>query len=251
MPALTVAANDTAAQGLSMPKQYDVPARDQSRPGGARRDLRAAHPQGGRQRLLGGRLVGLHSVMIEGGDGVIIVDTGDTATAAREVAAEFRKITDKPVRAVIYTCFHIDHVAGVKGFASAEDVAGGRVEIIAHDTLLANVITQGGSIAPILSMRTAYNFAAILADADTAGMNLGTAAMPRKDREVTFIAPTKTFSKTLDLTIAGIELKLMHAPSESPDEIVVFLPKSGILLSSEVIPAQCFPTLQPPRRGLS
>jgi alkyl sulfatase BDS1-like metallo-beta-lactamase superfamily hydrolase len=247
MPILGAAANDAAAQGLSTPRQYDVPP-------SINPDL-AAHGAIFERRIhkVGDNVYSAvgwsacNSVMIEGGDGVIIVDTGDTATAAREVAAEFRKITDKPVRAVIYTCFHIDHIAGVKGFASAEDVAAGRVEIIAHDALLANVSTQGGRIAPILGMRTAYNFAAILAEADTAGMNLGTSAMPRKDREVTFIAPTKTFSTTLDLTIAGIELKLMHAPSESPDEIVVFLPKSGILLSSEVIPAQCFPSLQPLR----
>jgi alkyl sulfatase BDS1-like metallo-beta-lactamase superfamily hydrolase len=44
-----------------------------------------------------------NSVMVVGEDGVIIVDTGPDLAAAREVAAEFRKITDKPVRAVIYT----------------------------------------------------------------------------------------------------------------------------------------------------
>ena len=60
--------------------------------------------------------------MVVGDDGVIIVDTGDGVQWAREVAAEFRAITDKPVRAVIYTCFHIDHIFGVKAFATADDV---------------------------------------------------------------------------------------------------------------------------------
>ena len=71
--------------------------------------------------------------------------------------------------------------------------------------------------------------------------------MPRKDREVTFIAPTRTFSSTLDLAIAGVELKLFHVPSEAADEIAVFLPENSVLLSSEVIPAQCFPVLHPLR----
>jgi alkyl sulfatase BDS1-like metallo-beta-lactamase superfamily hydrolase len=71
--------------------------------------------------------------------------------------------------------------------------------------------------------------------------------LPRKDREVTFIAPTRTFSSTLDLAIGGVELKLVHVPSEAADEIAVFLPENSVLLSSEVIPAQCFPVLHPLR----
>src|SRR3982074_2095148 len=59
---------------------------------------------------------GCNTIMVVGNDGVIIVDTGDGVQWAREVAAEFRAITDKPVRAVIYTCFHIDHMFGVKAF---------------------------------------------------------------------------------------------------------------------------------------
>jgi len=101
---------------------------------------------------------GCNAIMVVGGDGVVIVDTGDNVQAAREVAAEFAKITDKPVRAVIYTCFHIDHISGVKGFVSAEDVAAGKVEVIAHETLLRNVVKQAGAVTPVLGVRTAYNF---------------------------------------------------------------------------------------------
>ena len=97
---------------------------------------------------------GCNAIMVVGHDGVIIVDTGDNLLAAREVATEFRKITDKPVRAVIYTCFHIDHISGVKGFVTAEDVKAGKVEVIAHDTLLRNVINQAGAVTPILGIRT-------------------------------------------------------------------------------------------------
>src|SRR5262245_26901747 len=190
---------------------------------------------------------GCNSIMVVGSDGAIIVDTGDNVQAAREVAAEFRKITDKPVRAVIYTCFHIDHISGVKGFVSAEAVKAGQVAIIAHETLLANVVNQAGTVVRILAVRSAYNFGAILADGDTKDMNLGTSPMGRRDREVSFIAPTKTFATTLDITVAGVAMQLVHVPSEAADEIAVFLPQSRILLSSEVIPAQCFPSLIPLR----
>jgi alkyl sulfatase BDS1-like metallo-beta-lactamase superfamily hydrolase len=185
---------------------------------------------------------GCNSIMVVGHDGVIIVDTGDAVQWAREVAAEFRKITDKPVRAVIYTCFHLDHINGVKAFASIDDVNTGRVAIIAHQTLLANV-TKSVKLGPILGVRTVYNFGAILGGAETEGMNIGTAALPRTGGEATFIAPTRTFSDRLDITIAGIAMSLMHVPSEASDEIAIFLPRGNILLSAEVIPPQAFPTL--------
>jgi len=186
---------------------------------------------------------GCNTIMVIGSDGVIIVDTGTDLQSAREVAAEFRKITDKPVRAVIYTCFHIDHIGGVKGHVSADDVRAGTVAVIAHETLLANVAAQAGAIAPILGPRTAYNFASILTGADIEGMNSGTGPLVRPGGEVTFIAPTKTFGTTLDIVIAGVAMHLVHVPSEAADEIAVFLPASKILLSSEVIPAQHFPAL--------
>jgi len=190
---------------------------------------------------------GCNAIMVVGHDGVIIVDTGDNLLAAREVATEFRKITDKPVRAVIYTCFHIDHISGVKGFVTAEDVKAGKVEVIAHDTLLRNVINQAGAVTPILGIRTAYNFGIFLTGADVASMNNGTGPLIGAGREVSFIPPTRTFADTLDVVIAGVAMKLVHVPSEAADEIAVFLPRSGILLSSEVIPAQHFPALHPLR----
>ena len=87
--------------------------------------------------------------MIEGNDGVIIVDTLSSVEAAKQVREEFRKITQKPVVAVIYTHFHPDHTSGVKAFASSEDVAAGRVAIYAEESLLKNHVTQGELIGPI------------------------------------------------------------------------------------------------------
>jgi hypothetical protein len=58
-------------------------------------------------------------VMIEGNDGVIIVDTMTTREEAIEVLAEFRKISSKPVRAIIYNLYafpsrHIALLSAVK-----------------------------------------------------------------------------------------------------------------------------------------
>ncbi|KEQ19463.1 hypothetical protein GZ78_05870 [Endozoicomonas numazuensis] len=43
-----------------------------------------------------------NSIMIEGDDGIIIVDVMESKEAAEKVMAEFRKITDKPVKALMH-----------------------------------------------------------------------------------------------------------------------------------------------------
>ena len=73
---------------------------------------------------------GANSIMIEGDDGIIIVDTLSTYEAAKKVISEFRKITDKPVKAIIYTHGHLDHVHGTGAFLEE----GEDIEIYAHDS---------------------------------------------------------------------------------------------------------------------
>jgi alkyl sulfatase BDS1-like metallo-beta-lactamase superfamily hydrolase len=47
--------------------------------------------------------------MIIGDDGLIIVDTSETTAAAENILAEFRKITDLPIKTIILTHSHRDH----------------------------------------------------------------------------------------------------------------------------------------------
>ena len=80
-----------------------------------------------------------NTILIEGQDGVVIVDVGSFIEPSREILAEFRKITDEPIRAIVYTHFHPDHTNGVRAFADEADLASGRVRIFAHETLMENV----------------------------------------------------------------------------------------------------------------
>ena len=66
--------------------------------------------------------------MVIGVDGIIIIDTSETTTAAKNILAEFRKITDLPVKAIILTHSHRDHVSGASVFAEGENP-----EILASD----------------------------------------------------------------------------------------------------------------------
>lgn len=183
-----------------------------------------------------------NSIMIEGNDGVMIVDTLSSVEAAKQVREEFRKITPKPVVAVIYTHFHPDHTSGVKAFASTDDVTQGRVAIYAQESLMKNYVTQGELIGPILGVRSSYSFGAGMTAEERKDMNYGLGPLYLPGT-TSFIPPTKTFAETLDLTIAGVKLRLIHVPSETPDHLNVFLPDSRVLLSGDMIQGPAFPNI--------
>jgi alkyl sulfatase BDS1-like metallo-beta-lactamase superfamily hydrolase len=183
-----------------------------------------------------------NSIMIEGRDGIIIVDVTESVDSARAILAEFRKITDKPVKAVVYTHNHTDHTMGVKAFTSEEDVKAGRVDIFAHETLMDTVISNASVIAPILGLRSAYSFGIALERGPEGSVNEGIGPKLIGGQR-SFIAPTKTFKDSLDIEVAGVKLHLQHAPSETDDEIVVWLPEARVLLTAEVIQGECFPNL--------
>src|SRR5687767_6145815 len=47
--------------------------------------------------------------VIEQADGMVVIDSGLTATDGRRIAGFVRSITDKPVKAVMITHWHNDH----------------------------------------------------------------------------------------------------------------------------------------------
>ncbi len=61
----------------------------------------------------------------------------------------FRRVTDKPVKAIVYTHNHFDHVAAVKAFTTEEDVASGKVDIYGHETILQGVINWASTVGSI------------------------------------------------------------------------------------------------------
>jgi glyoxylase-like metal-dependent hydrolase (beta-lactamase superfamily II) len=62
---------------------------------------------------------GGNSAFIIGDDGVAIVDTFQTVAAARQLLETIHKQTQLPVKFVVNTHYHLDHVAGNRVFAEA------------------------------------------------------------------------------------------------------------------------------------
>jgi len=181
-------------------------------------------------------------IFIEGREGVIVVDTGESLEQGRVVLAELRKVTDKPIAAVILTHHHADHVLGTTAFVAEEDARSGRIPIIAHESLIRHYVDETGILAELQAVRAMHMYGGALGPADRDGSNTGIGPFLGRG-ESGFLAPTKTFGAALDETIAGVRLSMRWAPSEAESEIVVYLPDDRILLSSDVIQGHTFPNI--------
>ena len=183
------------------------------------------------------------TAMIVGDDGIIIIDPPEDVDKGRLILKEFRKFSDKPVKAVIYSHWHIDHFGGVAAFASHEDAATGKVKIIAHKTFLANVIKgSAGGLGPILGARVDYSLGTLL-DLGPEGRINGGLGPDFVIKNPSLIAPNVLVEDELDITIDGIRMNIVWVPSEAPDEIVVWFPDLKILHSAEVLQGESFPNL--------
>jgi alkyl sulfatase BDS1-like metallo-beta-lactamase superfamily hydrolase len=181
-------------------------------------------------------------IFIEGDDGLIVIDTAECLQAAEQARDDFFAAVPsaavKPIRAVVYSHNHSDHIAGVRAFATEQNIASGQCWIIAHETLMKAVTNNASVVAPILRARSAYSFGALLEVGPEGQVNGGIGPVLARGTS-TFFPPTHTFSDRWEVSLAGIQFDFRFAPSETDDEIIAWLPDLKVLLSAEVIQGEC------------
>jgi alkyl sulfatase BDS1-like metallo-beta-lactamase superfamily hydrolase len=188
-------------------------------------------------------------IAVEGPEGLVIVDTGLEMKQGEEALADLRRITAKPVAAIVYTHHHVDHVQGTRAFASEAEIDSGAVPIIAHESLLDHYIQENGAIGPIMSARAISMYNVALDGADMEGMNLGIGPFLRAGLNG-FVPPTEVFGNEHRVTLAGVRMEMYWVPSEAHSELCILLPDDRTLLSAEVIQDHCFPNLYTLRGAL-
>ncbi len=170
-----------------------------------------------------------NSILLEGQDGVVIVDTMESAEAALPVKEAFNKITAKPVKAIIYTHYHSDHTNGTSIMAADDNP-----KIISHASTgfyLNRIATVTRETTYRRAMR---QFGTLLPEGELINAGIGPRLKFDADKTIATLAPNQTFSSdSLELEIAGIKMILISAPGETPDQIVVWLPHKRVLLPAD------------------
>lgn len=172
-----------------------------------------------------------NSILIEGDDGVIIVDTMESIEAGREVREAFRAITPKPVRAIVYTHNHTDHVFGSPAFADPGEPA---PPVFAHETTEYYIDRIVNVIRPAIYQRSMRMFGNYLPEGAVLNAGIGPfLATGHGGGTLGLLRPTDTFSDRLEVEVAGVKLVLVHAPGETNDQLFVWLPEKRVLLPGD------------------
>jgi len=171
-----------------------------------------------------------NSILLEGSDGFIVVDTMESVEEGRAINAAFRKIVgNKPLKAIIYTHNHPDHTFGAAGFVQP----GEQPVIYAHEKVneaLDALITEFRAVIFRRSLRM-YGY---WLDGDALGnVGIGPYLAVHEGDTLSILRPTKTFKDTLEDTVAGIHFELHYAPGETDDTLFVWLPEKKTLLSGD------------------
>lgn len=171
--------------------------------------------------------------MIVGDKGVVIVDTGMTLDDAGRIATEFRKISNKPVKGIIFTHAHGDHTGGAAAF-----VGEARPQIWAHENFGSEARSWVSGNLTIQNVRGARQAGFKLPQEQRINNGIAPVRYPERSGRV-FTADKNTKpthfleSERKTINIAGIELELVSSPGETNDQLFVWYPAEKVLFAGD------------------
>lgn len=185
--------------------------------------------------------------LVVGDDGVILIDPPDSIEATQIAYKDLRAAakTDKPVTAVIYTHSHPDHFPGVKAVTNEEDVAAGKVKIIAHELFMQNIAEQNSILGPILGVRSAFSAGdPILSPGPEGRVNAGLGPLFFAGT-LSLIPPTDLIPDKgrTDFEISGVKMEIRHTPGDIYDNVTIWFPEWKMYHFAEVLQGENFPNL--------
>ena len=169
-----------------------------------------------------------NSTIIEGKDGLIVYDTSVNVEAGEFIAAEIRKISDKPIKAIFYSHHHTDHYNGTSALVTPEQVASGEVKIYAWDNFEEEIANEFGAILPRQLMGVFYYGPDMLGPEEK--HYHGCCSPKLLGGKSGYIPPTDTFSEDTQLEIAGVKINVFYTGGEAISEFGLHLPEMDMVL---------------------
>ena len=187
--------------------------------------------------------VGANAAIVDLGESLLLVDSHITPAAAWVLLDELSPLTPKPVRYVVNTHFHFDHIHG-------NQVFGDDVEILGHETTY-DVVASGGSVSgtawdafvgtipeQIATLESQLEAAAEADRAEIADALARTRAYQKALESITPVAPTITLDRRMTLHRGGQEIQLLFMGyGHTAGDVVVFMPEQKVLMTGDLIPA--------------
>ncbi len=141
--------------------------------------------------------------------GVVVIDALGSPTLAEELVAAIRQVTPQPIRYVIVTHYHADHVYGLQVFKALG------ATIIAHRSGLSYL------------------------NSDTAERRLADsrdALFPWIDEQTHLVAADRWLDADAVVELGGESFRIHHAgPAHTPEDLVVLAEHAGVLFAGDLV----------------
>ena len=190
-----------------------------------------------------------NSVIIINRDSVLVVDANRTPATARAVIAEIRKLTDKPVRYVVNSHWHDDHIFGNQSYREAFP----QVEFVAHRNTREDM--ERLAFPHIQSGIDRFTKAAADAEAQLSSGSKPTGEkLSEKERAqlgeelkvyrdvipkiktIRLVLPTVTFEEQLTLHQGERTIQILYfGRGNTRGDVAVYLPREKVLVTGDLL----------------
>jgi glyoxylase-like metal-dependent hydrolase (beta-lactamase superfamily II) len=142
-------------------------------------------------------------------EGVVVVDALGSPALAEELIAEIRRVTPKPIRYVIVTHYHADHIYGLQAVKAAG------ATIVAH--------------------RAGCDYLG----SDTARLRLEASRrdlFPWIDDKTQVLGADRWLDRDTTLRLGGLDFQVRHVgPAHTTEDLAVFVPQLGVLFAGDLV----------------
>ena len=187
---------------------------------------------------------GGNTIVIIGSESVLVVDSGFIPYVAREDIATIATLTDKPVRYLLNTHWHNDHVMGIHAYAEAFP----GLIILAQEQTARDMDLNIAQAA----RRTLPSWRAQIEQVDQQVSSLPQFEQPQRDtlmalrnrlvtaeadyRELTYRAPTLRFERGLTLDLGERQVRIEHlGRGNTNGDSVLYIGDAKVLISGDLL----------------
>lgn len=173
-----------------------------------------------------------NATVIETDKGLIVYDTADTKEEGEHIREAIKTISDKPIKAIIYS--HSHYVFGTGALVDDPN----DVLIIGHPTVNETVKSslQGGGIpsaipevGPILTARTLSHFGLLLPEE---GPDAGVTPKLDMGKPIAFLPVNKTVEDGEVVEVLGVKMQFFTKYSSDDHNLTVYVPEKGLVLNN-------------------
>lgn len=159
---------------------------------------------------------GGNSGFVIGNDGLLVIDTFISQAPARDLLAEIRKVTNLPVKYVVNTHYHLDHVAGNAIFTEVG------ATVVAHRNERGWVRSENLKFFQ---------------------QNGATPTAEQRAEVASLVEPQITYDHILEVDLGSRLVRVVYFPGHTSGDSVVYLPDANIVFTGDLGWNQRIPNL--------